>query len=282
MAGGRLILPHADPAISSSGLLQTGATLTVYLAGTTTLATLYSDSGLTVPIANPQTSNSAGLFYQQSTTIWANSSQAYDCLLAFPDGETFTYLGLYLVASPATTGFAPLASPAFTGIPTAPTPSTGTSTTQLATTQFVANSLATLGVATPTVAGLVQLAGISDVLTGTSSTLAVTPASLQTAARTLAANGHITLPNGLIANWGASTSTGTSADNAVVTFASVTGNINFPNGALLSIATVTGNISGNYTVKAGVSSTTYANFTCCSATGTIASGISFNYLVIGY
>lgn len=37
---------------------------------------------------------------------------------------------------------APLASPAFTGTPTAPTASAGTSTTQLATTEFVANALA--------------------------------------------------------------------------------------------------------------------------------------------
>ena len=38
-------------------------------------------------------------------------------------------------------GLAPLASPTFTGIPLAPTASTGTSTTQIATTQFVGNSL---------------------------------------------------------------------------------------------------------------------------------------------
>jgi parallel beta-helix repeat protein len=56
---------------------------------------------------------------------------------------------------------APLASPAFTGAPTGPTASAGTSTTQLATTAFVAGEIA--GGATPDattlVKGKVQLAG---------------------------------------------------------------------------------------------------------------------------
>jgi hypothetical protein len=38
---------------------------------------------------------------------------------------------------PSVSGLAPLASPAFTGVPTAPTAATGTNTTQLATTAFV-------------------------------------------------------------------------------------------------------------------------------------------------
>ena len=42
-------------------------------------------------------------------------------------------------------GFATTASPAFTGTPTAPTATTGTSTTQIATTQFVAASVAAAG-----------------------------------------------------------------------------------------------------------------------------------------
>ena len=38
-------------------------------------------------------------------------------------------------------GYAPLNSPAFTGVPTAPTPNAGTSTTQIATTEFVSNAI---------------------------------------------------------------------------------------------------------------------------------------------
>lgn len=42
------------------------------------------------------------------------------------------------------TGYAPKASPAFTGIPTAPTANLGTNTTQIATTAFVKNAIAAL------------------------------------------------------------------------------------------------------------------------------------------
>ena len=45
-------------------------------------------------------------------------------------------------------GFAPLASPNFTGIPSAPTASAGTSTSQIATTQFVNTNYAALAGAT--------------------------------------------------------------------------------------------------------------------------------------
>lgn len=45
---------------------------------------------------------------------------------------------------PTDTTRAPLASPAFTGTPTAPTPSSGTNNTQLATTAFVKNAMDTL------------------------------------------------------------------------------------------------------------------------------------------
>lgn len=48
---------------------------------------------------------------------------------------------LYLAIVPASgTSYAPLASPSFTGTPTAPTAMAGTNTTQIATTAFVANS----------------------------------------------------------------------------------------------------------------------------------------------
>lgn len=56
---------------------------------------------------------------------------------------------------------APLASPGFTGIPTAPTAAAGTSTTQIATTAFVNAALATAGSpdATATQKGRIQLTG---------------------------------------------------------------------------------------------------------------------------
>ncbi|MBT9293295.1 hypothetical protein [Prosthecodimorpha staleyi] len=48
-----------------------------------------------------------------------------------------------------TTGLAPLASPAFSGTPSAPTPAPGTNTTQLATTAFVAAAAAALVASSP-------------------------------------------------------------------------------------------------------------------------------------
>jgi microcystin-dependent protein len=143
MASGRLILPLAEPCLSAAGAPQNGASLTVYETGTTTLAALFSDEALSVPILNPQTSNSAGRFYQQSTSIWADDAIAYDCLLTFPNGETFTYDAVWLVGAPeAISGYAPLDSPAFTGTPTAPTPAANDASSKIATTQFVASAIA--------------------------------------------------------------------------------------------------------------------------------------------
>ncbi len=187
MASGLLVLPGVEPALSDSGGPVSGATLTVYLAGTTTLASLFADAALGTAITNPQTSNSAGRFFQQSSTIFANSANTYDCVLAYPStGQSFTFSGIPLVGtavdisglaplnspfftgdpraptpalndsdnSIATTAFvkgqnyAPLNSPAFTGTPTAPTAAQGTNTTQLATTAFVATAVGVIQGAT--------------------------------------------------------------------------------------------------------------------------------------
>lgn len=52
--------------------------------------------------------------------------------ITLPNGVTYNLKDLV-----ARTTLAPLASPAFTGTPTAPTAATGTNTTQIATTAFV-------------------------------------------------------------------------------------------------------------------------------------------------
>lgn len=198
MASGQLILPYAEPALSDAGGPISGATLTVYIAGSSTLASLFADAALGTPITNPQISDSAGRFFKQSTDIWVDSSQAYDAVLFYPStGQTFTFLqnyalgagvdisGLAPINSPnftgvptaptpalndnsnkiATTGFvkgqnyAPLNSPAFTGVPTAPTAAAGNNTTQLATTAFVTGAL---GATLPTsiTSGFLKIGGI--------------------------------------------------------------------------------------------------------------------------
>lgn len=70
---------------------------------------------------------------------------------------------------------APLASPALTGNPTAPTQAFGNNTTRLATTAFVAAALAAISAATTSTAGLVELATVAETRAGTDATRAVTP-----------------------------------------------------------------------------------------------------------
>ena len=67
---------------------------------------------------------------------------------------------------------APLASPALTGTPTAPTATAATSTTQIATTAFVHSLVVD---ASATVKGIIELATAAEVLAGTDALKAVTP-----------------------------------------------------------------------------------------------------------
>lgn len=88
-----------------------------------------------------------------------------------------------------------LASPALTGVPTAPTAAPGTNTTQLATTAFVlanggGGGPGVVPDATETAKGIVELATTAEATTGTSTTLVVTPAGLKTVADTKANTIH--------------------------------------------------------------------------------------------
>ena len=89
---------------------------------------------------------------------------------------------------PTDTSRAPLASPAFTGTPTAPTASAGTSTTQLATTEFVANSIGSM------------ISGVSDVKIDTTSIVTDGVANIPTAsgsAKGLMTSAHYTKLEGI-------------------------------------------------------------------------------------
>jgi len=74
---------------------------------------------------------------------------------------------------------APLASPTFTGTPTAPTASAGTSTTQLATTAFVGAAVGAIPAASESAPGKVELATAAETATGTDVSRAVHPAGLK-------------------------------------------------------------------------------------------------------
>lgn len=138
MSSGRLIVPIAEPILLASGEPDSGATMTVKIAGGPTLAGLFSDPALTDGIPNPQTSDAAGRFYAAATTWWVDASQAYDITINLTDGSTLTFDQQYVLgAATNNQGFAPLNSPAFTGTPTAPTPALNDSTQKLATTAYV-------------------------------------------------------------------------------------------------------------------------------------------------
>jgi hypothetical protein len=71
-----------------------------------------------------------------------------------------TTLGLGTAATHPDTDFAPLASPVFTGVPSAPTAGPGANTTQLATTAFVQSAL-------PVLAAIATSGSASDLVSGT-------------------------------------------------------------------------------------------------------------------
>jgi hypothetical protein len=130
------------------------------------------------------------------------------------------------------------ASPTFTGVPVAPTPATGTRSTQLATMQKFADEF-------------------SSSFGGSFSA------------------GYQKFPSGLILQWGTTSSTATTASNAVATFP-----IAFPTACNMVYAVIGGSAPGDYTVQTTSASTTTATFTI-NANGAYATGIGFYYLALG-
>jgi hypothetical protein len=142
MAGGRLIVPNADPIYTANGTPAVGTTMAVNLTGTTTPATMYSDATLNTAITNPQVADSAGLFYDETTSIYLDTAANYDVQLELPNGQVFSYTNIAVQpVQVSLSGYAPINSPAFTGTPTAPTPAANDTSSKLATTQFVVTAL---------------------------------------------------------------------------------------------------------------------------------------------
>jgi hypothetical protein len=101
---------------------------------------------------------------------------------------------------------APIASPAFTGVPTAPTPSTGDNSTQLATTAYVKANLATVSAGT---------------LTGTSLASTITGSSLTSIGTLTSGSVPYSLLSGTVPTWNQNTTgnaaTATTAGNITAT-----------------------------------------------------------------
>jgi hypothetical protein len=91
-----------------------------------------------------------------------------------------------------------LASPALTGVPTAPTATTGTNTTQIATTAFVLANAGTPADATTSTKGIVQLAGD---LAGTAAAPTVVGIQTRAVASTAPSNGQSLTWNSGTSQW---------------------------------------------------------------------------------
>lgn len=119
-----------------SGPAAPGVAVTIKPHGSGSLATIYTDRTKATTTSNPVTTDSNG-----NLSFFADPGE-YDFTAL---GGTFSD---QVPADPLeyqdAAGAAPLASPAFTGTPTGPTPAPGDSTTKLSTTAFVAAAMAAL------------------------------------------------------------------------------------------------------------------------------------------
>lgn len=168
----------------------------------------------------------------------------------------------------ANIGAASLASPALTGIPTAPTAVAGTNTTQIATTAFVISQVNNaVPAATETTAGIVKLATESEVTFLTNLSSAVTPGQLAAAFQgSKNLNGYIKFPNGVIIQWGQSTAT---------TGTTVYYPISFPNYCRSVVAT-----AGDGLLQ--ISTLTNTSFYWHDATNDVTTAWPVKWIAIGY
>jgi len=84
MAGRRILLPYRNPVIDENGLPVGNARAAFYVKDTNTLATVYSDQALTVPLANPVIANGSGVL----PSIWADEDSEFDFAVRRSDGST--------------------------------------------------------------------------------------------------------------------------------------------------------------------------------------------------
>lgn len=153
--------------VSANGLAGTVATATTTPAITlsTTITGILKGNGTAVSAATAGTdyltpsgngSNLTGLTVSQVSGAAPLASPTFTGTPAAPTATAGTSTTQIATTAFVATSFAPLASPALTGTPTAPTAAAGTSTTQLATTAFVQSALAAVGgsqTLTPSVSG---------------------------------------------------------------------------------------------------------------------------------
>jgi hypothetical protein len=131
-------------AADNSTNIATTAFVTTALAAFAPLASPALTGSPTAPTATVGTSTT-----QLATTAFVQTAVSHPATIApLMDGAAAVGTSLLYARQdhvhPTDTSRAPIASPTFTGVPAAPTPAPGNSTTQLATTAFVATSFAPL------------------------------------------------------------------------------------------------------------------------------------------
>lgn len=90
MAAGRLLLPSWMPALDGNGAPIPNATVYFYNNMTDTLAAVFSDQALSIPLTNPVVANASGRF----PAVWANDAVLYSASVEAPYGPAgvpFTY-----------------------------------------------------------------------------------------------------------------------------------------------------------------------------------------------
>jgi hypothetical protein len=176
---------------------------------------------------------------------------------------------------------APLDSPALTGNPTAPTQDPGDNSTKLANTAFVAAAIAaiSIGAATETVAGLVELATDGEAQ-AFAANKAIDGAKLATAFKgsnqSLTSSGYQRLPGGLIIQWGLAT--GSSGSNDVASSFPIT----FPNGCFLPLVFSGVSASSFCATLGGYTASTFSWSVRNTTTGSRVAGNAVVYLALGH
>jgi hypothetical protein len=132
--------------VSLTTVIGTGAIVNADVNTSAQIA--YSKLNLTNTIVDADVNASAAIAWSKI----APSATVSTTELGYLDGVTSavqTQLDAKLTTATAASTYAPLASPALTGVPTAPTATAGTSTTQVATTAYVGTAISNLVAGAP-------------------------------------------------------------------------------------------------------------------------------------
>jgi hypothetical protein len=181
-----------DESRSAALILSSGTVANVYVPPTSKVYIVRNAGGNTITMYNSTVvgnTTAAGT----GVTVAPGTSA-----LMFTDGSNF-YAGSFPNTSTTGTGNVVLsASPALTGIPTAPTANAGTSTTQIATTAFVQNVAGALGTLSSQNANAVAITGgtLANVALTTSTVNSNIVGSNSVGARTISSSGPTGGANG--------------------------------------------------------------------------------------